>query len=62
MMKPEPEVFRHLRGRFDLRPEKSVFVDDLAANIESAKQVGLHIVWFKDAAQCRRELDQILGN
>ena len=62
MMKPEPEVFRHLLATFDLRPEESVFVDDLLANIDSAKQVGLHTVWFKDAAQCRRELDQILGN
>jgi putative hydrolase of the HAD superfamily len=61
MMKPEPEVFRHLLASFDLRPEQSVFVDDLLANIESARQVGLHTVWFKDAAQCRRELDQILG-
>jgi putative hydrolase of the HAD superfamily len=61
MMKPEPEVFRHLLATFNLRPEESVFVDDLLANIESARQVGLHTVWFKDAAQCRRELDQILG-
>ena len=61
MMKPEPEVFRHLLATFNLRPEESVFIDDLLANIESARQVGLHTVWFKDAAQCRRELDQILG-
>jgi putative hydrolase of the HAD superfamily len=61
MMKPEPEVFRHLLATFDLRPEESVFIDDLPANIDSARQVGLHTVWFKDAAQCRRELDQILG-
>jgi putative hydrolase of the HAD superfamily len=61
MMKPEPEVFRHLLATFDLRPEESVFIDDLPANIESAGKVGLHTVWFKDAAQCRRELDQILG-
>lgn len=61
MMKPEPEVFRHLLTAFNLRPEESVFIDDLLANIESARQVGLHTVWFKDAAQCRRELDQILG-
>jgi putative hydrolase of the HAD superfamily len=61
MMKPEPEVFRHLLATFDLRPEESVFIDDLPANIESARKVGLHTVWFKDAAQCRRELDQILG-
>jgi putative hydrolase of the HAD superfamily len=61
MMKPEPEVFRHLLATFNLRPEESVFIDDLPANIESARQVGLHTVWFKDATQCRRELDQILG-
>ena len=61
MMKPEPEVFRHLLATFNLRPEESVFIDDVLANIESAKQVGLHTVWFKDAAQCRRELQQILA-
>jgi HAD superfamily hydrolase (TIGR01509 family) len=60
MMKPEPEVFMHLLEKFNLRAEESVFVDDLRANIESAGQVGLHTVWFKDAAQCRRELEQIL--
>jgi putative hydrolase of the HAD superfamily len=62
LMKPEPEVFIHLLAAFNLRPQECVFVDDLLTNIESAKQVGLHTVWFKDAAQCRRELDQFLGN
>jgi putative hydrolase of the HAD superfamily len=62
MMKPEPEVFMHLLATFHLRAAECVFVDDLLANIESARQVGLHTVWFKDVAQCRRELDQILRN
>ena len=62
MMKPEPEVFLHLLATFGLRAEESVFIDDLPANIESARQVGLHAIRFKGAAQCRRELDQILGN
>lgn len=62
MMKPEPEVFLHLLTTFSLRPEESVFIDDLRANIESAKQVGLHTILFKDAVQCRRELDRMLGN
>jgi putative hydrolase of the HAD superfamily len=60
MMKPEPEVFMHLLATFNLRPEETVFIDDVLANIESAKQVGLHTIWFKDAAQCRGELEQIL--
>jgi putative hydrolase of the HAD superfamily len=62
LMKPEPEVFMHLLAAFHLRPEESVFIDDLLPNIESARQVGLHAIWFKDAAQCRRELDRILGS
>ena len=62
MMKPEPEVFTHLLATFNLRPEESVFIDDLPANTESAKRMGLHTICFTDAAQCRRELKQILGN
>lgn len=61
MMKPEPEVFLHLLATFGLRAEESVFIDDLPANIASARQVGLHAICFEDAAQCRRELHQILG-
>ena len=61
MMKPEPEVFKHLLETFNLRAEESVFVDDLPANIESARQVGLHAILFKDAGQCRRELEQIFA-
>jgi putative hydrolase of the HAD superfamily len=60
MTKPEPEVFTHLLERFDLRAQESVFVDDLAVNIEAARRVDLHTVLFRDAAQCRRELDQLL--
>ena len=62
MMKPEPAVFQHLLDTFNLRAEESVFIDDVLANIDSAKQMGLHTIWFKDAAQCRRELDRLLRN
>jgi HAD superfamily hydrolase (TIGR01509 family) len=61
MMKPEPEVFAHLLEKYELRPEQSVFVDDLSANVDAAKRVGLHGILFKDAVQCGSELDQLLG-
>jgi putative hydrolase of the HAD superfamily len=57
MMKPEPEVFLHLLEKYHLRPKETVFIDDLLANIEAAKRLGLQTILFKDAAQCRRELD-----
>jgi putative hydrolase of the HAD superfamily len=61
MIKPEPEVFAHLLQRFDLRPQQSVFVDDLPVNIQAATRAGLHTVLFRDAAQCQRELDLLLA-
>jgi len=60
MMKPEPAVFTHLLDTFNLRPEESVFIDDVLANIDGARKSGLHTIWFEDAAQCRRELEQVL--
>jgi putative hydrolase of the HAD superfamily len=60
MIKPEPEVFAHLLERFNLRVEESVFVDDLAVNIEAARRLGLQTILFRDAAQCQRELDKLL--
>jgi len=61
MMKPEREVFEHLLSRFALHADETVFVDDHPANIDGAKIVGLHTVLFTDAAQCQRELHQILA-
>jgi putative hydrolase of the HAD superfamily len=61
MMKPEPEVFQHLLDTFKLRAEESVFIDDLVANVDAARMVGLHGILFKDAEQCKQELDRLLG-
>jgi putative hydrolase of the HAD superfamily len=60
MMKPEPEVFAHLLTTFGLRANESVFIDDLAANVEAAKQTGMQAILFKDARQCEEELASLL--
>jgi HAD superfamily hydrolase (TIGR01509 family) len=62
MMKPEAEIFTHLLEKFKLAAEETVFVDDLAANIEGATAVGLQGVLFRDAFQCERELNRLLGD
>lgn len=61
MMKPEPEIFRLLLERYGLNARETVFVDDVSANVKAAHALGLHTVWFKDAGQCERELETILG-
>jgi putative hydrolase of the HAD superfamily len=61
LMKPEPEIYLHLLARFDLRAHETVFVDDLQANVDAAKGVGIHAICFQNAIQCERELEQLLG-
>lgn len=60
MMKPEPDIYLHLLERFGLRAEESVFVDDLQVNVDAAIGVGLRAIRFQDAAQCQRDLEELL--
>jgi 2-haloacid dehalogenase len=54
--KPDERIFRHLLERHDLVPEKTVFIDDSAANVRAAAALGLIAVQFEGAAALRREL------
>ncbi len=62
MMKPDREIFEHLLSEFQLQASATVFVDDFPINIESAKEAGLHTVLFRDADDCRRQLQSIFDN
>ncbi|MGA0848530.1 MAG: HAD family hydrolase [Chthoniobacterales bacterium] len=41
MMKPEPEIFALAIRQFGVRPEATVYLDDLSANVEAARGAGL---------------------
>jgi FMN phosphatase YigB (HAD superfamily) len=60
MMKPEPEIFHHLLGLYGLEAHETAFVDDNAPNVEAARTLGIHTVWFKNAGQCEAELEALL--
>jgi putative hydrolase of the HAD superfamily len=60
MMKPEREIFDYLLCRYGLSPAATVFVDDHEPNIAAARAIGLHAIWFRDARQCRAELEILL--
>ena len=40
VMKPEPRIYAEAERRFGLEPRATVFIDDLSANVESARQRG----------------------
>jgi putative hydrolase of the HAD superfamily len=61
MIKPEPEIFRYLLQRYGLVATETVFIDDNEPNIAAARALGIHTVWFKNAAQCESELEVLLA-
>jgi putative hydrolase of the HAD superfamily len=60
LVKPDPAIYEHLRERFALDFTESVFLDDLAPNVESARRLGLTAIRFENAAQARRDLAALL--
>ena len=61
-VKPDVEIFAHLCAECGIRPEESVFVDDLEANIEGARKAGLQGYLFDgDAKKLLSYLETVLA-
>ncbi|HWI64522.1 MAG TPA: HAD family phosphatase [Symbiobacteriaceae bacterium] len=55
--KPEPEVFQVAVARMGLQPGEVVFVDDVPAYVEAARQAGLQaLLHYGDVAATRSEI------
>jgi 2-haloacid dehalogenase len=54
--KPDPGIFRHVLERLDLDAEACVFIDDSAANVEAAADLGMTALQFRDPATLRADL------
>ena len=59
LVKPDPAIFELTRDRFGLDPARTVFVDDLPANVEAAEQLGFIGHVFSGAASLRVELSEL---
>jgi len=60
MMKPEPQIFRHIEQRYALAAPATVFVDDSPRNVEAAALLGFKTILFRDARQCAADLERLL--
>jgi 2-haloacid dehalogenase len=56
LVKPDPAIFRLALERFGLRAEEAAFVDDNAANVAAATDVGMIALHFVDAETLRGDL------
>lgn len=45
-IKPEPEIYQALLETYQLKPEESVFLDDVEENLKEAETFGIHTIHF----------------
>ncbi|MEQ8332150.1 HAD family phosphatase [Nisaea sp.] len=55
MKKPDPAIFRICIDRFGIIPERTLFIDDSAANIESARALGFATHHFDGPDNCLKK-------
>ena len=56
VVKPDRRIFEILLSRYDLRPEATVFIDDTAANVAAANELGVRAIRYSGASALRRDL------
>ena len=56
LAKPDPAIFHRHAADAGVEPAEALFIDDTAANVEVARQLGFHAHAFTTAAALRGEL------
>ena len=46
--KPSIEPYKILIDKFNIKPSETVFIEDIAINLEPAKKLGMKTVWLKN--------------
>jgi putative hydrolase of the HAD superfamily len=49
--KPQPDVYTRVSKCFDIVPERTVFVEDMARNLKPAKDLGWSTVWINNGSE-----------
>ena len=58
-IKPEPEIYQTLLGKYSLKPEECVFMDDSPKNVAGARSVGIHAIQFTTRDEAMRKLEAL---
>ena len=45
MVKPEPEIYKFVLKKFNLKPEECIFIDNRKDNVEGAEKVGIKSIF-----------------
>jgi 2-haloacid dehalogenase len=59
LLKPDPRIFNVFFETHGVDPAQAVYIDDLPANVDAARALGMHGIRFTDPAALRGELVQV---
>jgi epoxide hydrolase-like predicted phosphatase len=62
MIKPDPHIFHLAVERLQVQPGEAAFVDDVAENVEAAREEGLAAIQYQDIQQTIGELNRIISS
>jgi 2-haloacid dehalogenase len=57
MRKPFPEFYQLTLNRFNLQPERTLFIDDNLRNVKAAEDLGIQAIRFESPTQLRKDLE-----
>ncbi len=61
LRKPDPRIYQHACSELGVKPEESVFLDDIGANLKAARILGMHTIKVDTPEQALAELESALG-
>jgi HAD superfamily hydrolase (TIGR01509 family) len=57
LIKPDVAIYEMHHGAFGLNPARTIFIDDVAANVDAARKAGWQAVRFIDAEILKSDLE-----
>ncbi len=57
--KPFPEFYQRLLDRYDVTPERALFIDDNLRNVKAAGDLGMTTIHFHSPAQLKEQLKKL---
>lgn len=56
LLKPEENIYKKIIEKYQLKPEESVFIDDVQANLEGAEKLNFGTILFESSTDLREKL------
>lgn len=57
--KPQPEIYQKVLKHIKLKPEETVFIDDIPAFVDGARAVGMHAIRFRGKDRLIKDLKKL---